>query len=329
MSGDLGGWWDALAEGVVLLAGDRVADLNAAAARLLDVDRARARGAVAIAVLRDHRLEAMWASGQGGELSLRSRMVRATVTRDGLVLEDITALREERAAARDLLAVLSHELRTPVTVIRGAIEALEPREAATAGAGDDAHFVRLARAEAERLSRLLDDLTVESRPPRERRVPVADVVRRALSLLREPVERSGAELVVKVDELMAWVDEDKLLQVVLNLVENAVIHGSWGGRIEVAAWREPGAAASGPEPAGRLEVRGSGTPLDPVAVPALFTPRGRGRGASQGAGLGLYVVRSIAERWGGAAWGGPHEWGPGGVGGANAFGVSFPLVDGG
>ncbi len=326
-------WWDVLKEGVVLLGGESVLDLNLAAARLLDVDQDRARGAAAIGVLRDHRLEAMWRSGVGGEIELRSRSVRVTVFPGGLVFEDVSELRLGRRDASELLSVLSHELRTPVTTIRGALEALDP----TAADGGDPgaarfreRFLALALAEAERLSRLLDDLTVQSRPPRERSVELGVVVDKAAALLRERADAAGVRFTVDLEDLVVWADEDKLLQVILNLMENAVVHGPVGGTVAVAAWRADGAA--------RLEVRDAGAPLDPSGVPALFAPHTQGRHRGQGAGLGLYIVRSIVQRWGGAVWGGPRGAGsggteqpegavPGGAASGNAFGFSVPLAN--
>lgn len=312
------GWWDFLTEGVVLLEGDRVLELNRAAAALLDVDPVRARGAVAISVLRDHRLEEMWRSGSSGELHLRTRTVAVTVTPFGLILHDKTELRGEQEAARELLAVLSHELRTPVSTMRGVIEALEAGSSGTPGptAGEARRFLARARSEAERLTRLLDDLTVEARPPRERSVPVAPVVSRAITLMQPQLQLSGATVTTEVGDLVAWVDEDKLLQVIVNLLENAALHGPAGGRVVVAAWRDGGV--------GRLEIRDDGPPLAAAVVPGLFAPHAQGGSKARGAGLGLHIVSSIAKRWGGEAWGGPYP-APGAAARGNAFGVSLPL----
>ncbi len=353
---DARAWWDALAVGIVLLAGERVLDLNASAAELLDVDRERARGATLIGVLRDHRLEAMWRGGVGSEVELRSRIVAVRVFEHGLVLDDVTELRSGQRDAAELIAVLSHELRTPVTAIRGALEALAPEGAGEGEADPHGRLLARALAEAERLSRLLDDLTVQARPPRERSVHLPTVVARAVSLLQPLAEASGATVATALDDVFVWVDEDKLLQVVLNLLENALLHGvqtlhgaqaSHGaqdvhgaqaaheapaehdqqrggagrgrrhGHVEVRAWRADDMA--------RLEVRDGGAPLDPAVVPSLFEPHTQGGRRGKGAGLGLYIVRSIARSWGGVAWGGPYSPAPGEPAVGNAFGVSMPL----
>lgn len=314
-------WWDVLKEGVVLLAGDVVVDINLAAARLLDVDRERARGAAAIGVLRDHRLETMWRSGAGGEIELRSRAVRVSAFVGGLLFEDVTELRLGQRDASELLSVLSHELRTPVTTIRGALEALGPTDAVGEGTSEARfreRFLALALAESERLSRLLEDLTVQSRPPRERSVGLKGLVDKAAALLQARAEAAGIRFRADVEDLVAWADEDKLLQVVLNLMENAVVHGPAGRDVEIAAWRVGGTA--------RFEVRDAGAPLDPASVPGLFAPHAQGRHRGQGAGLGLYIVRSIVLRWGGDVWGGPRGDGFDGAAG-NAFGFSVPLAN--
>src|SRR5690606_37737728 len=103
--------------------------------------------------------------------------------------------------------------------------------------------------------------------------------------------------------------------VLVNLVENAAVHGPPDEEVELVGWLANGAL--------RVEVRDRGAPLDPVTVEMLFKPHSRGRGNAKGTGLGLYIVSSIASRWGGESWGGPRT--DGGAAG-NAFGFSVPLA---
>lgn len=290
--------------------GEVVHYLNPAAERLLEVDAARAVGLPPMTVLRDHRLDALLRAGEGVlELETRGRRLCATATAGALVLHDVTEVRRAQEDSRELLAVLSHELRTPGAALLATIEALAldpPRDVRD-------RFLERGLAEAERLGRLLEDLTVETRPPRERSLTFAEVVQRATAAVQPTLNRRGVRLRTEVPELSAWADEDKLVQVLVNLLENAAVHGPSGGRVALVAWAEDDAV--------RCEVRDEGEPIDAERVEELYQPHARGGGVrAKGTGLGLYIVRSIVERWGGTAWGRP-------LGGrGNAFGFSVPAT---
>lgn len=303
-------WWDQLAEGVLLVRSGRVVDLNAAAARLLDVEPERARGAALISVVRDHRLEEAWATAQEVELEIRGRRVEVVPAAVGLLLRDVTERRRAEENARELLAVLSHELRTPVTAVRAVLEALnaDPDPALAE------RFLPRALSEVERLTRLLDDLTVDVKPPELRRLPLPEAVARAGDVIQSVLDQRTVELVTDVPDSVVLADEDKLLQVLVNLLENAALHGPADARVELVGWVEGSVV--------NVEVRDAGTPLDPLTVEVLFEPHSRGRGRAKGTGLGLYIVRSIASRWGGRSWGGPRTDGVEG----NAFGFTVPLA---
>lgn len=305
-------WWNRLSEGVVLVEGGLVAGVNEAAARLLDVDATWVQGRSVIAVVRDHRVEEALAQGLPRTLQIRNKHVHVVPFNGGLLLKDVTEVRRAEENARELLAVLSHELRTPATSIRAVLDALNDDPSPELAA----RFLPRAIAEADRLSRLLEDLTVEVKPPETRRIAITEVVTRALSLLQPLLEQREVQVVQSVPEAVVMADADKLLQVLVNLLENAAIHGPAHAQVELAAWAEGSRL--------RVEVRDQGTPLDPASVEQLFQPhsRGRGTGSAKGTGLGLYIVRSIASRWGGESWGGPRtDAEPG-----NSFGVSVPLA---
>jgi len=302
-------WVDALAEGVVVVRDERVVALNAAAARFLEVDPERAVGAALIAVVRDHRIERSYLDQMPIELFTRGRWLAIGVLEGAMLLRDVSEQRRARDDARELLAVLSHELRTPVTAIRAALEALRYDMPAQ----QRGRFLEQAEAEADRLVRLLADLTVDVRPPAARSVPLKACARRAVELVAETLAARAVTVRYELPGGDVWADPDKLLQVLLNLIENAAVHGPAEASVRVVA-------TSDPERDGwlHLEVIDQGGPLAPELIEPLFSPHARGaRAGGRGTGLGLYVVRSIAERWGGRAWGRPCQAG-------NAFGVSVP-----
>ncbi len=302
-------WFDALAEGVVLVRDQRVVGINVAAARFLDVDPERAVGAALIAVVRDHRIERAFLDQAPLELLTRGRWLAVEVLDGALLLRDVSEQRRARDDARELLAVLSHEFRTPVTAIRAALEALRYDMPAQ----QRGRFMEQAEAEADRLVRLLSDLTVDVRPPAARSVPLKACALQATELIAPTLEARGVTVRYELPGGDVWADPDKLLQVLLNLIENAAVHGPAEAVIRVLATNDP-------ERDGwlQVEVMDQGTPLAPELIEPLFSPHARGaRAGGRGTGLGLYVVRSIAERWGGRAWGRPCQAG-------NAFGVSVP-----
>lgn len=287
-----GGWMDALPQAVLLTRGGLVTQLNAAAVRLWGVAQERAAGRPVLEVVRRHTLETLLERGGELELEAGGRTLRCTATRDAqgaaLIVEDITEHRRREAELREATAVLSHEFRTPVAALRGVLEALEydmPTDLAQ-------NFVRQGLQETERLARLVEDLAVGFRPTRARTLALAEAFARAERLLGGELAARQASLSFGQDYLVR-ADPDKLLQVLLNLVENALKYGPAGQPVGVVTalrgtWVE-------------VCVLDRGAPLSDTEN--LFRAHTRGRGATgQGSGMGLYIVRSIVQGWGGQVW---------------------------
>jgi signal transduction histidine kinase len=303
-------WADVLAEGIVWVEHGRITALNAAACRFLHTEAARAIGLPPISVVRDHRIESALADGVAFDLHTRGLRLEVLPFEGGFALRDTTEARRAAENARALLAVLSHELRTPVTTVLASLEALQfdlPEAQRT-------RYLTRALEEAGRLVRLLEDLTVDVAPPRARSVRLVEAAERVAALLDELLRERGVRLTTELPvHATAWVDPDKFVQALLNLVENAAIHGPADAEVTLAARQDPQRSGWW-----RLEVLDRGAPVEPAAMEAWFAPNARGASATvRGTGLGLYIVRSIATRWGGEAW--ARRWERG-----NAFGISVP-----
>lgn len=213
----------------------------------------------------------------------------------------VEELRRSQALRRAMLATISHELRTPVTVIRGLGEAL--RDGVVAPGPDAARHAGQIVAEAERLGRLIDDLfqlaQIETGQLdlRLARFAVGPWLQERETALAALVRERGARWTARIDPSLAGVgleaDPHRLAQVLGNLVDNAARHAGPGGHVTLTATAVPEGV--------RVEVADDGPGIDPADVPRVFESFYRGREAarSRGAGLGLSIVRALVEAHGG------------------------------
>jgi heavy metal sensor kinase len=205
------------------------------------------------------------------------------------------ALERERRFVDDA----SHELRTPLSNLKGELD-LALRRSRTADELERA--LRSASEETDRLARLAEDLLVLARadrgrlPVRRAPVEVARLVGEAVEPFARLAGDRGAAIEIRVaDGLRADLDELRMRQALGNLLDNALRHSPGGGRLTVEATRQDGTL--------RLEVRDSGTGFPPEFLPVAFEAfarpdAGRVRDGG-GAGLGLAIVRAVAEAHGG------------------------------
>ncbi|MGC9334138.1 MAG: HAMP domain-containing sensor histidine kinase, partial [Anaerolineae bacterium] len=214
-------------------------------------------------------------------------------------------LRAARQMQADFVANVSHELRTPLTAVKGTVETLRD------GAVDDPEvrdrFLETVEAETDRLIRLVNDLMVLSRADAEalnlRREPVdlPDLARGTVSRLAQQAGAKGLDLVVESPPHLPPVlaDADRIEQVLVNLLDNAIKYSPTGRTVWVRLVADP---------EGKVHVQiqdeGIGIPaaeLNRIGERFYRTDRARSR-AEGGSGLGLAIARALVEAHGGRLW---------------------------
>jgi signal transduction histidine kinase len=240
---------------------------------------------------------------------------------------------------RELVANVSHELRTPLASIQGHVESLlmqgadadagragsERGRAAAARADREDDYLRVIHRESEHLSRLVDDLFVLSTaeagalPLSLGPVPLGEVVEEVAESVRPAARRERhVTIVTEVPAELppALADRQRVAQILANLVRNALRHTPEGGLVSLRAARQDGRAV--------LTVEDTGAGIAPEQLARVFDrfyrvdeSRARDHG---GAGLGLAIVRELAEAMGGQVAAEST------VGVGSKFSVSLPLV---
>ncbi|GMU56059.1 MAG: hypothetical protein AMXMBFR33_52050 [Candidatus Xenobia bacterium] len=245
---------------------------------------------------------------QAQEVHLQERIYRALVVpfRDEggqigrlLLLRDITDVRRLEEMRNLFLSSVSHELRTPLTIIKGfAATLLESCE-------DESLKKPLTRidTEADRLTRLVQDLLeltrLRSLSLSMDLAPILpeEVVEDVVDLLRPQAERNEVKLSFQPhsEARPMSLDRDRLKQVVINLVDNALKFTPGGGTVTVRTSLESGRW--------RLEVEDTGPGIPKEDLPLLFDHFFRSKDTTlrsvKGTGLGLAIVKEIVERHGG------------------------------
>lgn len=306
-----------MSEGVLAVDARRtVFSLNAAAARLLGSERSRIQGRTLHEVVRHPRLRSFI------ERSLQSRapleedlelgsdahehvlQARGAVLRDGkggthgvvIVLKDVSRMRQLETMRTDFAANVSHELKTPITSIKGFVETL--LDGAMQDPEDCQRFLQIVAKQSDRLNAIIDDLMSLARI--EQGASTSEIVLEP-GALKPILEAAVAECLAKARErditmhiecladVRADVNAALLEQAVANLIDNAIKYSGPGSPIEVVAARTDREVT--------IAVRDHGCGIPPEHVPRLFerfyrVDKARSRKLG-GTGLGLAIVKHI------------------------------------
>ncbi|HXF61093.1 MAG TPA: ATP-binding protein [Caldilineaceae bacterium] len=249
-------------------------------------------------------------------------------------VHDITRFREEEEMKSTFTSIISHELKTPVALIKGYAQTLA-RPDAQWDAETARHGLQVIEEEADRLEALINNLLDVSRiQAGGLRLDYADVD--LVALVTKVVEAYRTQTSVHRIELdfphplpLIWGDEERLRQVLTNLLSNAIKYSPEGGVIRVGGWSTPASAQDGleREPARvTLFVADQGIGIPQEELPHIFDRFYRVdsslRRSTAGAGLGLFLARAIVEAHGGQIWA-RSEPGKG-----TTFFVSLPVAQG-
>lgn len=316
-----------MVEGVVAIdADERIVHMNAVAARLLGADSAEVEGrriweitrVLAVSDLLDHARKTgeprsasctLVPAGDAGSAQVEIEL-RASAIRDGsgelfgavLVMHDVTELRRLENVRRDFVANVSHELKTPLTAIRGMVETMiddpeMPKEM-------QLRFTNRVREQSLRLSALVTDLLslakIEANEGRGEStlIDLRARVREGVARFGEVAARKRITLALELPDESCTVqaDEESLRQILDNLLDNACKYTPEGGNVWARVLRRPGEL--------RLEVEDSGIGIEPADQARVFerfyrVDKARSRDLG-GTGLGLSIVKHLVSSLGGS-----------------------------
>ena len=225
---------------------------------------------------------------------------------------ELERMRSERddadRARRNLIASVSHDLRTPLTSLRLLVEAID--DGVVEGPDETADALRRAKGYVTTLSTLVDDLFELARLEAGdiswtlSQVGVAELIDETVEAFRPLAEQKGLVLTESVPSDVAPVrgNPEKLQRVLYNLVQNAVRHTPQDGTVSLRAERDAGFV--------RIEVADDGEGIPPEQAEQVFERFFRGGDGARngtGAGLGLSISRAIVEAHGGRIWVEPRE----------------------
>jgi signal transduction histidine kinase len=265
-----------------------------------------------------------------GDLSTRAALDgKGEVAQLGMAFDQMAgqlqaSIERERAqelARREMVAAVSHDLRTPLTTVRAMVEAVT--DGVVSDPAEVRRYLELIRGEVRHLSRLIDDLfelsQIESGALRLELAPtdLPELVMQTLEAYEAPARDGGVTLEHEADPSIPAVRADaaRLMRVLRNLIDNALRYTPSGGKVQVAARVE-----RAERPAVRVAVRDTGPGLPPGESERIFErfyrgARARTRGEKQsgpaaaspigtptGAGLGLTIARGLVQAHGGRLW---------------------------
>ncbi len=212
-----------------------------------------------------------------------------------LVFHDVTEFKRLEQMRKDFVANVSHELRTPITSIKGFAETMLEDEL---DRPLEQRFLSIIHKESHRLQLLIQDLLDLSKLEKAdfhlnyQTIHIDGLIRESVEMAKVQAKEKNIDLtIVSEERLELSADYDRLKQVILNLIYNAINYTPNGGEVTVSAYDSSGYV--------KIEVSDNGIGIEPEALPRIFerfyrVDKARSRNTG-GTGLGLSITKHIIE----------------------------------
>lgn len=305
-----------MSEGVIAVDKDsRIVSFNPTAERIFDIKKQDAEGRMFLEVIRNNDISEIINTVLNGGQSLSRELalvfplqkifkISASVIFESnsvsgcvLVIHDITQMRRLEKIRSDFVANVSHELKTPLTSIKGFVETL--LEGAIDDKENNREFLRIIQEQAGRLDTLSNDLldlaSLEEQGIvlKKERVNLKELADKALIALEAELNKKEIEARIELaDNLLVSADKNKIEQVFTNLIDNAVKFNRPRGSIRIYAEETPDNKI-------KVTVKDTGIGIPAKDIPRIFerfyrVDKARSR-ALGGTGLGLAIAKHIIE----------------------------------
>ncbi len=324
---ELGAVLGSMVEGVLAIDHEQnILSLNPAAAELLGLDPLTTIGRSILECIRNPALQQFVSHTLDQDAAVQAEItirpahsdvdddrqleVQSAILRDAagrrigavIVLHDVTQLRRLENVRREFVANVSHEVKTPVSAIKAAVETLLDTES---DRGDESkRFLEMILRQADRMAAIVDDLLALARIEQSAEQITAELssgrIAPVLMAARETSQANADQRQMQVElecenNLTARINAQLLEQAVVNLLDNAIKYSPTGSRVHLCGRRADNEVI--------IEVIDEGKGIEPQHLPRLFerfyrTDKARSR-AMGGTGLGLSIVKHIAEAHGG------------------------------
>jgi two-component system phosphate regulon sensor histidine kinase PhoR len=308
-----------MTDGVIIIDSEnRVQQINPAAVVMFDVHSASILGRSLFEFVRQHQIDEILSrcrqtgASQSIALEVIARKLYLQVTASPLgpyqpgntllLFQDLTRLRRLETIRQDFISNISHELRTPLASLKALTETLQ--ESALEDPPAARRFLERMDTELDALSQMVEELLELSRiesgrvPLKFVAIPPHQLIDQAVERLTMQAERAGLTIEIACPEDLppAKADPPRLVQVIVNLLHNAIKFSSSGGNIRISARVQKENLL--------FSVQDNGIGISSADLPRIFerfykTDRARSGG---GTGLGLAIARHLIEAHGGTIW---------------------------